>query len=742
MASKFHPLDPHREWVPRQRLVDRLASGDSKLTLVHAPAGSGKTIAVAQWRAAETPSRTFALCTLDSGDDDPVMLWSDIVSSLQRACPSLAGEELLALLRVRAPDISGRLVPSLVNALAGLRERLVLVLDDFDFVQAPLCHEQIESLLAGLLPPAKLVIISRTTPPLQVARLRAAGEMNEIGMGELRFTPEEAAGLISAVAAEPLGQHDLEDLVERTEGWPTALYLVALSLRSPTDRGAFGLEFTRDDQYAAAADYLVEKVISPQPADVVRFLTHTAILDRFTASLCNAVTARTDAAEIIDLLERENPFLTALDDGRQWFRYHHLFSQALRTLLVSREPGLAPLLHRRASEWFRAQGAPEGAIGHALAAGDTDLAVEVIAAHWYPYINIGRVETVKSWLRAVGDHAITVNPLAAHTAAWVAALSGQSAAVQRLLPVIEAGEDRGPLPDGMRSLRSSAALLRAMFGFDGTRIMRESAATAVQLEDDPSSPWYVLALTVHGFSLYLSGEPAWEQVLRRAVLSSVSDPAMRLTATSVGTLIALTEGRLAEGRALADEALRVAEGSLADAPQASLAYLAAATGLAEEGRLQEAFSQLIQALRARRRFPGMSPWPTVEILTRLATVLHSLGDRSGADSFLSEIDDTLASLPDGAEAQRARMERIEQFRQRPRTGPGTEPTEAGRRLCLTDREMTVLRILRGTMPIAEIAQQLGVSPNTVKTHTQAVYRKLAVSTRTEAVTRARDLGLL
>ena len=736
LASKFHPPDPRGEWVPRQPLVRRLAAEDTKLALVHAPAGFGKTITVAQWRATEIPGRAFAWVSLDPGDNDPVRLWSYVVSALQRACPSLAGEDLLAPLRVRVPDISGRLVPSLVNALAGLRERVVLVLDDFHLVGARRCHEQIESLLAGLLPPAKIVIISRTVPPLQVARLRAAGEMTEIGMRELRFTPEEAAGLIGAVAASPLGGRDLAELVEKTEGWPAALYLVALSLRSQPDPGAFVREFTRDNRYVA--DYLFEEVMGRQPERIVRFLTHTAILDQFTAPLCDAVTAGKDAAEIIDLLERENLFLVALDESRRWFRYHHLLSEALRARLEYREPALVPLLHRRASEWFRTQGSPEEAIRHTLAAGDANAAVEVMAAHWYSYINAGRAETISGWLKALGDHNITVNPLAAHVAAWVAALSGQPGTVQRLLPVIDADEDGGALPDGMRSLRSSGALLRATFGFDGIRVMRESAATAIQLEDNPASPWHVLALTGHGFSLYLSGEPGSAQALRQAVLSGIGDSSIRLTAMSVAALVASAEGRLAEGRALADEALRIADDGLRDTPQASLAYLAVAAGLAEEGRLEEARHQLVRALQARQRQPGMSPWPTLEIMFRLAAVLHGLGDDAGATTLLAEIDDTLSSLPDGAEAQRARLE---QLRQRVGTDPGTEP-RGGEGLNLTDREMTVLRMLRGSASVAEIAQELELSSNTVKTHTRAIYRKLGVSARAAAMTRARELGLL
>ena len=736
-AGKFHPPAPRRQWVPRQRVIEHLAAGDAKLALVHAPAGFGKTIAVAQWRAAETQDRAFAWLSLDPGDDDPVSLWSHIIFSLQRACPRLGGADLLALLRTRIPDISGRLVPSLVNALARLPEQVVLVLDDFHLVQARRCHEQIDSLLASLLPPARIVIISRMVPPLQVARLRAAGELTEIGARELRFTPAEAAGLIGAVAGRPLGERDLAELVDATEGWPAAVYLAALSLRSQPGPGEFAREFTHGNRYVA--DYLFEEVISHQPEHVVRFLTKTAILDRFTAALCDAVTARGDAAEIIDGLERENQFLVALDESRRWFRYHHLFAQALRARLTAGEPALAPLLHRRASEWFRTQGLPGEAMGHALAAGDIGVAVEVMAAQWYPYLNAGRLETVRGWLEALGDHVIAGNPLAAHIAAWVGALSGQPGTVQRLLPVIDAGGDRGPLPDGMRSLRSSAALLRATFGFEGIRVMRESAAIAVEFEDDPASPWHALALAVRGFSLYLSGEPGSAEALRRAVLSGVADPAIQLTAMSVAALVAIAEGRPAEGSALADAALRVADDSLGDTPQASLAYLAVAAVWAEQGRLEEARRELLRALQLRRHWLRMSPWATTEIMFRLAAVLHGLGDDAGAATLATEIDDVLMSLPDGADAQRIRLELL-----RHRLGVGSvgEPVGDGQMQGLTNREMTVLRMLRGTMLVAEIAQELELSSNTIKTHTRAIYRKLAVSTRPAAVTRARERGLL
>jgi LuxR family maltose regulon positive regulatory protein len=203
--------------------------------------------------------------------------------------------------------------------------------------------------------------------------------------------------------------------------------------------------------------------------------------------------------------------------------------------------------------------------------------------------------------------------------------------------------------------------------------------------------------------------------------------------------VAIAEGRPGEGSALADAALRIADDGLENTPQASLAYLAVAAVWAEQGRLEEARRELLRALQSRRPWLGMSPWPTTEIMFRLAAVLHGLGDDAGAATLATEIDDALTSLPDGAEAQRTRLEHL---RHRLGAGPGTQPVGDGQVRGLTNREMTVLRMLRGTMSIAEIAQGLELSSNTVKTHTRAIYRKLAVSTRPAAVTRARELGLL
>ncbi len=732
LETKLHPPGPRPEWVERRELLRFLSGTSAKLILVDAPAGFGKTTLVAQWCASSGARRPSAWITLDRGDNDPVRLWRHVVTALQRACPELATEDILPPRRLQPPDLLSRLLPVLVNELAALRAPVVLVLDDYHVIKERGCHEQIEFLLLHLPPPVQLVLITRADPPLPLARLRAAGDMAEIRMGELRFIPAEAAAVMRAVAAVELSEPDLADLIERTEGWPAGIHLTALSVRGSPSPGAFIREFSGKNRFIV--DFLSEEVMNRQPPRVRQFMLRTSILDRFTAPLCDAVVGISNAADVIDVLERENLFLVSLDDNRVWFRYHHLFAEMLRSQLAQTEPGIVPELHERASAWHRLRGSVEEAIGHAFSAGDA--AVDLIARHWYGFVDAGRLATVRAWIRSIGDDRIHDDPVAAHTAAWVAALSGDRDSVRRWLAVMAAGHHEGPLPDGMRSLKSSAALLRGTFGFDGIRVMRESAAAAAELETDPASPWYALARAALSFSAYLSGMPEAAATLEQAVPSETTFLLVRMVALAIASMVAADGGRLSQAEELASAARQVAaECGASESPQGAMVHMAIGAVRAQQGRLEEARGELERALRSRRPWFGMSPWPTLDTLLRLAPVLVDMGDRAGAAVLLAEARDVLSSLPDGAGAQLARLKRIERRLASPsRITPLSEP--------LTEREEAVLRLLRGPLPVRGIGQELYLSSNTIKTHTRAIYRKLGVSTRNEAVDRARELGIL
>jgi len=720
--------------VARPALTERLASADARLVLVDAPAGFGKTVAVAQWRSSTAESRPFAWVSLDQGDNDPGRLWWHVVCALQRASPEIGAEQILNALRVQSAEITGVVLPILVNELAALRVPVVLVLDDYHVIREPACHEQIEFLLLHLPPSAQLVLTTRADPALPLSRLRAAGAMAEIRVPNLRFAPDEAATLVRAVADVTLCEPDLAVLMERTEGWPAGVYLAALSLRGHPSPHTFVQQFTGDNRFVV--DFLAQEVLSRQPRKIRQFLTRTSVLGRFCAPLCDAVTGLPNSVKILHVLERENLFMVPLDDTRQWFRYHHLFAQVLRGQLARTEPDLVRTLHERASTWHRLHGSADEAISHAIAAGDFAVAVDLIASCWFAYTDAGQVATVQGWMRSLGDDQIARSPVAAHCAAWAAALSGDRQTARRWLPVIDSGEHDGDLPDGMRSLSFSAALLRGVYGFEGLQVMRDSAAMAAKLEDDPASPWYALAKAALGFSLYMCAEPqAAAGPLKEAVGSEAALPLTRIVASSTLSLIATEADMLVEADEFAQAARILAQREdFRPTPSASLAYVASGAVYAAQGRLSEARNELEQALRSRRRIAGSSPWPTLKATLLLAQVELDAGDNATAAALAAEARGVLAALPDGAEAQQARLERLDRQLGCPRQPmPLAEP--------LTEREVAVLRLLGSPLSLREIGAELYVSPNTVKTHTQAIYRKLGVSARHDAVMQGNHLGI-
>jgi LuxR family transcriptional regulator, maltose regulon positive regulatory protein len=483
-------------------------------------------------------------------------------------------------------------------------------------------------------------------------------------------------------------------------------------------------------------DFLTEEVLSRQPHHVRQFLTRTSILERFTATLCDSVAGTANAAKVIDLLERENLFLVPLDDDRQWYRYHHLFAQMLRSQLARTEPEIVPELHRRASAWHRANGSAEEAIRHALASDDARGAVDMIARYWYEFVFAGRAGTVRRWLRFLGDDRIRADPVAAHVAAVVAALSGDRDSVRQWLPVIEAAQHEGPLPDGMRSLRFSAAVIRAAWGYDGISAMRAAAARAVELEPDPASRWYPMAWLSLGWSLFLSGEPGAAAALERAVLSESSVPLIRMVTLGTASLVAHDEGKTGQAEGFANAARQIADNSgLNDAPQSSVVWSALGMVHAHRGELEEARAALEHAVQSRRRYFGISPWYTADALLRLAALLAGAGEHAEAAALLAEARDLLTSMPDGTENQLARLRSLE-------ARLTARPAVTGLAQPLTERETAVLRLLRGPLSLREIGQELFLSANTIKSHTRAIYRKLGVSTRAGAVERGHEAGLL
>ena len=369
------PAKPRRG-LARPRLVERLERGaEARLTLVSAPAGFGKTTLLAGWLA-DSPAvdRSVAWLSLDPTDNEPVAFWTYVVTALHRALP---GVDLTALELIASPSVAFRSVlSSLLNELAAVPGDVWLILDDYHLVEDPGIRDEMTYLLEHLPAQVHPVLLTRADPDLPLARWRMRGELVEIRAADLRFTSDEAGAYLSAVPGVALDATDVAVLAERTEGWIAALQLASLSLQGREDVSGFVSQFAGDDRYIV--DYLVDEVLTHQPDTVREFLLQSAVLDRLTGPLCDAVTGCGGGTDTLAALERANLFTVALDDRREWYRYHRLFADVLRARLLSERPEQVPVLHRRASRWYESQGLTDEAIGHALTGQDFDRAVHLM----------------------------------------------------------------------------------------------------------------------------------------------------------------------------------------------------------------------------------------------------------------------------------------------------------------------------------------------------------------------------
>ncbi|HEY3072471.1 MAG TPA: AAA family ATPase, partial [Candidatus Limnocylindrales bacterium] len=445
LETKLYVPRQRRGLVTRPRLSERLnRGGESKLTLVSAPAGFGKTTLVADWLAT-MPEKATTWLSLDPNDNLTASFWRYVIAALRTAVPDV-GATALSLLESPKEPIAA-VVATLLNELRPLPNDLVLVLDDYHVIDAHEIHDGIALLLDHLPPQIHLVITTRADPPLPLARLRARGELVEIRAADLRFTPEEAAAYLNEVMGLNLGAAEVVALEARTEGWIAALQLAALSIQGRDDVTGFIAGFAGDDRYIV--DYLVEEVLRGQPEEVRSFLLDTSILDRLTGPLCDAVTGQAGGKARLEALDRANLFLVPLDDRRQWYRYHQLFADVLRARLQDEQPDRVLVLHRRASDWYERDGDRSEAIRHAMAGEDFERAADLIELA-IPSMSQGRQEaTLRSWLNALPDDLFEARPVLA--VGWVAMrlVRGEAEGVEaRLLQAERWLEPGAQTPDG------------------------------------------------------------------------------------------------------------------------------------------------------------------------------------------------------------------------------------------------------------------------------------------------------
>ena len=399
---------------------------DCKVSVISAPTGYGKTTLLAHWRQVEEAEVPFAWVSLDEQDNDPIRLWRHIVEALRRVLPEERdfGADVLVGMGAGGRRFAGTTLSMLINELAELPRRVVVVLDDYQFVTEKETHESVAFFVEHLPEKVHLVISSRSDPPLPLGRLRAMGELNEIRTEELAFSEEEAERLLNEKMGLDIGPDDVAVLLERTEGWPAGIYLAALSLQRTEDKHAFIESFRGSNRYIVGL--LGEEVLAGLPEEVRQFLLETSVLRTMTGPLCDAVTGREGSAMLLRELARSNLFVVSLDEQGEWYRYHHLFSELLLYELKSDQPDLVPTLRRRASVWLEDAGYVEGAIRQAIAAADYERVGLLIARHWYGYVVAGQTATVERWLESLPEEMIAHDAALALVKAWICALDGDA----------------------------------------------------------------------------------------------------------------------------------------------------------------------------------------------------------------------------------------------------------------------------------------------------------------------------
>jgi LuxR family maltose regulon positive regulatory protein len=410
LETKLHVPGRSDTRIARPRLSDRLGrGGGASVAVISAPAGFGKTTAVTDWLASlPVDGRSVAWLSLDDRDNDPVTFWTYVIAALRTVRGRDFGIDGSTLLQSPRASLDA-VVATLLNDLLAHDADVVLVLDDYHVITAPEVHESVTLLLERLPPRARVVIASRSDPPLPLGRLRVGGRLVEVRAGDLRFTAEETAAYLALAADATLSTVDIAALAERTEGWVAALQLAALSMHGRDDISSFIAGFAGDDRYIV--DYLAEEVLDRQTDDVRQFLLRTSILDRLSGPLCEAVSGQRGGRSTLERLERANMFLVPLDDRRQWYRYHHLFADVLRAHLLDADPDAVAGLHARASAWFASNGEMTEGIRHALAAGDPTGAADLIEAAIPAWQRDRQEATIRTWLSLLPDDVLANRPV-------------------------------------------------------------------------------------------------------------------------------------------------------------------------------------------------------------------------------------------------------------------------------------------------------------------------------------------
>jgi LuxR family transcriptional regulator, maltose regulon positive regulatory protein len=401
LAAKLRVPLPPQHLVARTRLLTDLRGAiERPVTLLSAPAGSGKSTLVSSWlRQGSSPS---AWLSLDQADNDPARFWPYLFTALDTLYPGVGEHALQVLRALRTPTIE-HVLTLLINLLGNgeptIREaadEALLVLDDYHIISTEAIHQGMAFLLEHLPPHLHLIISTRSDPPLPLARLRVSDRLLELRAADLRFSREEIAVFFARQAGTALSAEEIALLEERTAGWAAGLQLVALLLRDQQKHSDL-LQSIRGSQHALA-EYLGQEILTQLPEQVQQFLLRTSILEQLEDGLCEAVSDQPGGQETLTRFFQANLFLTPLDESHRWYRYHPIFADMLRQRLQQNAAAQIPELHRRAFRWYRAQGMLTEAVAHARAAGDWESIASLAEETGVEIISRGEAQTVMAWV--------------------------------------------------------------------------------------------------------------------------------------------------------------------------------------------------------------------------------------------------------------------------------------------------------------------------------------------------------
>ena len=727
VPQRLRPPVLRSDVLARSDLVSRLVASEAPCVAIQAGAGYGKTTLLCQW--AQADDRGVAWVGLDPSDNDPVILVRHIVRSLAMSGLPVSGvEELVA---GREPQLHRQVLPELARALDHPPQSFLLVLDDVHVLSGETSLDVVDRLLDMVTPGSVVALAGRSIPPLHLARRRLDGRIMELRQDALAFTDDEAVELLHRSAPDLPGAA-VGELVRRTEHWPAGLYLGVLAVRDHPDPPVLIRGMLSGDR--RLVDYLHEEVLDRTTPEVREFLLRASVLDRLSGDLCDAVLERRDSRALLQqLTESGNLFVVGIEHDPDAFRLHHLFAELLASALRRDDPEELLRIHRRAATWHDEHGESDPAVRQAVATGDTEFAAAVLYRQLFPTMVMGWTASMERWIALFPPQALHTNGLLALCAAWLAVTQGDRPGMDHHLATARSASVMGVLPDGTTSYEVALASLEMTAAVDGVKASAHSASL-VRAAGPAGSPWWGMAGLIEATSLVAAGAADPVDAFGSAELEARGLPAIHAVTLAQLGLAHLQRGDRARGQALVRDSVEELEGnrlesySMATMVHCADSYASALRG--DRARSEEAADRAVALLEATT---GVVARAAIHMRLVLADAALHRRDPGAAAPLLRAATVLLPDEPDAvvlhdwADALQTRLDRQ-------RMQPDLPELSAA--------ERRVLGQLPTHRSLGEIGDHLCVSRNTIKTHTLSIYRKLFVSGRSEAVDRARELGLL